>query len=106
MNKLTFSTALVMALSTTAALAHHPAADMVDQETYEMITDNLVDADSPHLTMDLDTMGSSMDLAVSEQSGPQMEMSGAEMDVEVAMDAASTLDTIDLMENVVETLAQ
>ena len=106
MNKLTFSTALVMALSTTAVFAHHPAADNVDADTYDMITENLVDADSPHLTMDLDTMGSSMDLAVGEQSGSQMEMSGVEMDVDVAMDAASTVDTMDLMDAVADSLAQ
>jgi hypothetical protein len=34
------------------AFAHHPAADRVDAETYDMITDNLEEADSPHLDMD------------------------------------------------------
>ena len=106
MNKLTFSTALVMALSTTAAFAHHPLAenDNIDTETYDMVTDNLLDADSPHL--DMDTMGSSMDLAVGEQSGTQAEMTGVEMDVDVGTDPASEVDTMSLMGEVVETLAQ
>ena len=104
MNTLTFSTALVMALSTTAAFAHHPAADIVDAETYEMIDANV--ADTPHADLVFDDMGSSMDTAAGAPSGTPTETAGIEMDVDVAMDSAGTLDTMDLMENVVDTIAQ
>ena len=33
--------------------AHHPAADIVSDEIYDMIEENLLDADSPHLDLDL-----------------------------------------------------
>lgn len=33
--------------------AHHPAADIVSEEIYDMIEQNLLDADSPHLDLDL-----------------------------------------------------
>jgi hypothetical protein len=50
--------ALALAISSAPVLAHHPAADMVDAETYDMISLNV--ADTPHATMDLEEMGSSM----------------------------------------------
>jgi len=33
--------------------AHHPAADIVSEEIYDTIEQNLLDADSPHLDLDL-----------------------------------------------------
>ena len=37
------------------AFAHHPAADIVDPETYEMIDENV--ADTPHADLTFDDMG-------------------------------------------------
>ncbi len=45
--------AFMMAMGGTAAFAHHPAADSVPTETYEMITDNI---SQQHLDMDFDDM--------------------------------------------------
>ena len=50
--------AFAAALITASAFAHHPAADIVDEEIYEMI-DSLV-ADSPHADLDLTDMGGGM----------------------------------------------
>lgn len=41
-----------------SAFAHHPAEDIIDPDTWAMIDENLQEADSPHLDLDLDTMGS------------------------------------------------
>lgn len=38
------------------AVAHHMAAEIVSDEIYEMITDLLEDAESPHLYADLTTI--------------------------------------------------
>ena len=45
-------------LTSLSAFAHHPAEAILDADTWEMIDQNLVDADSPHLDLDFDTMGS------------------------------------------------
>jgi len=115
MKKLTYITAIVMAMTASGVFAHHPVGDIVDSETYEMINENLEAADSPHLTMDLDTMGSAggidmgnsaMDQASRDQFGPQSNQAGVIVDVDPPVDAASSVDTIDLMENVDNSLAQ
>ena len=54
MNKLLLSTAIIMAMGSTAAFAHHPAADIVDPEIYEMIDENVSDI---HAAMTFDDMG-------------------------------------------------
>ena len=54
MKKLVISTAIAMAFGTTAAFAHHPAADIVDPEIYAMIDENVSDT---HAEMDLTDMG-------------------------------------------------
>jgi hypothetical protein len=111
MNKLTSTTAIFLAMTATSVFAHHPAADMVDAETYEMIDANV--ADTPHADMVLGDMGSamgsavgssSMDQAALEQSGPVAAMDG--VDVDAAMEAAASVDTMDLMENVDNALVQ
>ena len=48
---------LASLLTSFSAFAHHPAADIIDPETWEMIDQNLEDADSPHLDMDFSSMG-------------------------------------------------
>lgn len=56
-NKIKLTT-LAMLLAGTSAHAHHPAADIVDEEVYEMI--DLMVEDTPHATMTLDEMGGGM----------------------------------------------
>lgn len=38
-----------------SAFAHHPAEDIVDEEIYEMIDENV--ADTPHADLDFTSMG-------------------------------------------------
>lgn len=52
----------IMTMFSTTGFAHHPAADIVDEETYAMI-DELV-SDTPHATLDFSDMGSSMDIVL------------------------------------------
>ncbi len=42
-------------LASVPAFAHHPAADIVDPEIYEMIDENV--SDTPHADMVFDDMG-------------------------------------------------
>jgi hypothetical protein len=104
MNKLTFTTAMIMAMTASSVFAHHPVSEMVDADTYELINENV--ADTPHIDMVVDDMGSAMDQAVSEQTGAAVDMAEASVDTDVAMDATSSIDTIDLMETVANSLAQ
>ena len=52
------SSVLVMLLSGTTAFAHHPAADIVDEEIY-VIIDSMV-ADTPHADLVFADMGDGM----------------------------------------------
>ena len=58
MKKFLQSSVLVMFLSSASAFAHHPAADIVDEDVYARI-DSMV-ADTPHATMTFDEMGAGM----------------------------------------------
>lgn len=51
-------------LTSLSAFAHHPAEAIIDADTWAMIDQNLEDADSPHLDMDMDDMGSASDTSV------------------------------------------
>ena len=62
MKKLLLTTAIVMSFGTTAAFAHHPAVDMVDEDTYLMIDENLID--TPHYDMTFDDMDMGGDVEV------------------------------------------
>lgn len=42
-------------LASFSAFAHHPAEDIVDEDTYEMIDENV--ADTPHVLLDFTSMG-------------------------------------------------
>jgi len=46
---------LTSLLASFSAFAHHPAADIVDEDIYEMIDDNVVD--TPHADLDFSSMG-------------------------------------------------
>ncbi|MGB5276218.1 MAG: hypothetical protein WBO73_04530 [Gammaproteobacteria bacterium] len=108
MKILTYTTAILMTMTATGAFAHHPAAEVVDAETYEIIEANV--AESPHDDMVMDEMGSSMEQASGDAMGDAMQTAAAGVDTDAAADAAAdsaaTVDTIDLMENVVNNLAQ
>lgn len=56
MKKLIQAVVIASALTSFSAFAHHPAEDIIDAETWLMIDQNLVDASSPHLDLDLPTM--------------------------------------------------
>ena len=57
MKKTLFFTTLLL-FNSTLAMAHHPAADIVDEDIYENI-DSMV-ADTPHADMIFDEMGGGM----------------------------------------------
>jgi hypothetical protein len=115
MKTLTYTTAIFMAMAATSVFAHHPAADMVSEETYVMITENLVEVASPHLDMDLDmaVIGSTtaagdaaMDQATTEQAGWASEqtqdgtMTLDQPQAGPGPDAAAAADTMNLLEEV------
>ena len=111
MKTLTYITAIFMAMAATSVFAHHPAADMVSEETYDMINENL--DGSPHLDMDLDmavigytnaTGDSAMDQAATEQAGWASEQTQdgtmALDQPQEAMGPAAAADTMNLLEEV------
>lgn len=54
MKKHLLTSAIALAFASTGAFAHHPAADIVDPEIYEMISENVSDV---HAAMVFDDMG-------------------------------------------------
>lgn len=58
MKKFLSVSALVLVFNAAPVLAHHPTADIVDEEIYAMI-DSMV-ADTPHADMTFDEMGGGM----------------------------------------------
>lgn len=56
-------------LTSMSAFAHHPAEAIIDADTWAMIDQNLQDADSPHLDMDMDDMGAASDTGTGVGSG-------------------------------------
>lgn len=54
MKKLLLTTAISIAMSSTAAFAHHPADGIVDAAVYDQIEENISDV---HLDMTFDDMG-------------------------------------------------
>lgn len=46
---------LTSLLASFSAFAHHPAKDIVDEETWAMIDENV--ADTPHADLDFSSMG-------------------------------------------------
>lgn len=57
MKKVVQIAVLTSLLTSFSAFAHHPAADIIDPDTWAMIDENMVDADSPHLDLDFTNMG-------------------------------------------------
>ena len=58
MKKTLLISAILLMFNAAPVLAHHPAADIVDEEIYENI-DSMV-ADTPHADMTFDEMGGGM----------------------------------------------
>jgi len=58
MRKIVQAAVVTMAVTAVPAFAHHAAADIVDEDVYEMI-DSLV-ADTPHADMTLEDLGTGM----------------------------------------------
>jgi hypothetical protein len=55
MKNLLKAAVLTSLLASFPALAHHPAEDIVDEEIYEMIDENV--SGTPHADLDFSTMG-------------------------------------------------
>lgn len=55
MKTLLKAAAVASLLASVSAFAHHPAEDILDPETFEMIDENV--ADTPHAELDFDDMG-------------------------------------------------
>ena len=104
MNKLLLSTAIIMAMGSTAAFAHHPAADIVDAEVYEMIDENVSDVHADMTFDDLcgDTIevGSAMEASDSDVGNAGAEMGGDIEDVgaEMAGDLADVGEAMEARE--------
>ena len=58
MKKVIQAAVIASLLTSLSAFAHHPAEAIIDADTWLMIDQNLQEADSPHLDLDFDTMGS------------------------------------------------
>ena len=72
MMKLVKTSLYSLAIISMGVFAHHPAADIVDEEIYAMI-DEMV-ADTPHADMTFDSMGSSAtDMTISASSAASMQ---------------------------------
>lgn len=70
MQKLLLSAVVSLSVMSIPAFAHHPAADNVDADTWEMIDTNLEEADSPHLDMEFDDMDSGVTSMSDDESVP------------------------------------
>jgi len=113
MKKALLTSVLFTALSSTAAFAHHPAADIVDPDIYAMIDENV--ADTPHADLTFDDMGSDMDAAsaametrdevdsIADQAEASQE-AGMGADVDQAMDSRAELDDVASQEAAVDTM--
>jgi len=101
MKKTLLTTSFLMAIASTSAFAHHPAADIVDPEIYAMIDENV--SDTPHADMTFDDMGGQME--ASRSAAEEGIASRFEARDEVEMDTEEMVDTIDLLDNVASALA-
>lgn len=108
MKKLTYITAIIMAVTATAVFAHHPSEGI--SPNFDIVDAQLEAVESPHLDMDLDAMGattaagdSDMSTETRDQAGWVSNQAGVDIpEVEPPMGAAAAAGTIDLMENVAE----
>jgi hypothetical protein len=104
MKTLTYTSAIILAVASTGAFAHHPSEGV--SPSFDRVEDQLEAAESPHLDMDMDAMGataaagaSDMSTEAREQAGWVSNQAGVEIpDVEPPMDAAESADTMGLLE--------
>jgi len=92
MNKFTRLGAVALLLISSSVYAHHPAADIVDEEIYEMI-DSMV-ADTPHATLTFDEMGGGMTETTI--------IADSLDDFEVLVDEQDLLEYVELLDGVVD----
>ena len=105
MKKLTLASAILMAMAATSALAHHPAKDMLDDDQYEQIEENLQEMESPHLDMEDGDMGSAAgaETGSSGQDQAERQLDGWESNQEQSGEVPPIEDPIDTM-NLLETM--
>ena len=101
--------ALALGLFSTAAFAHHPAADRVDPEIYAMIDENV--SDTPHADLVFDDMGQPSgtpgeDMAEAAEAAETGMGARSGMDMEAAMeqrgelpDVSDAMDTMTMLED-------
>ena len=92
MNKFFQLCTLGLIFGSTNLYAHHPAADIVDEEIYEQI-DSMV-ADTPHATLTFDEMGG----GVTETSITADSLD----DIELLIEEQDLLEYVELLEGVVD----
>jgi hypothetical protein len=92
MRKFLQLSALFLAMATANVSAHHPAADIVDEDIYAMI-DSMV-ADTPHATMTFDEMGGGMTEA--------SVTTGSLAEFETLIEEQDLLEYVELLDGVVE----
>ena len=78
------------------AYAHHPAADIVDEDTYAMIDDNV--ADTPHADLNLDEQGNAMDRLGTEDNGAMVDAAETSLDSTMVMELPETDLTMEVMD--------
>ena len=115
MKKLTYTTAIFMAMVATSVFAHHPSEEM--SPSYDMVDDQLEAVESPHLDMTFDDMGSTtaagdsdMSTATQDQEGwAAVDGDGQTQDGTITLEQpqdgpgpAADAGTIDLMESVAQ----
>jgi hypothetical protein len=104
MKTLTYTTALLVAMASGSAFAHHPSEGV--SPSFDRVDEQLEAVESPHLDMDMDTMGATTDAgdsdmasAAQEQAGSVSNQAGVDIpDVEPPMDAAAAAESMVLME--------
>ena len=87
MKKFLIALSAAAAVSAAPAFAHHPAADIVDDEIYEMIDSMVMDTPHADLTFE-DDMGGSTDITLTTTTVSAME----NMIDDGLLDAAAMLD--------------
>ena len=102
MKTLTYTSAIILAVASTGAFAHHPSEGV--SPSFDRVEDQLEAVDSPHLDMDMDAMGattaagaSDMASSAREQAGWVANQAGVEIPDIDPMDAAAAAGTMGLM---------
>ncbi len=93
MNKLLLTSAIILAMASSAVFAHHPAAEIVDPEIYEMIDENVSDV---HAAMTFDDMGGDTTSVGSamESQDTDSSMDGDVADVGAAMESREVMSSM------------